>query len=331
MKRILAVALASLVLVGAAGAAYADEDALDTIAESRFKEGVAAAKQGDYERARASFLQTLALSPNAAKVFLNLAIVEHAAGRSLDALGHLKTYLAHPKANPTKVADLKKSLFAELWGATGHLRIVATGGETIVLDRDTKLGNAPLGDIVDVSPGAHAVTAGARSINVDVAAGETKDVSLVPETPPKSAREPASPTPEPAASESNLTRNVVAGSLAVVGLTGLGLGLGFAFAANAASDDLHRAKAETGTGPNACAGVQSPACEARAEHADALERNRALMWTGIIAGGVAVAGAAVTFFFWPRPSDRASPPRSARVLSPWIGPSGAGFSFQGDL
>lgn len=153
---------------------------MDATSAARFKEGVAYAKQGKYEEARASFLQVLALDPTNTNVLLNLAIGEHALGRHASALGHLRTYLKSPAADPKKTQEL----YDELVSKTGHLVIKAAPGAAIVLDGDVKLGNAPLSEIVDVMPGTHVVTAGARTIETSVAAGETKDVLLVEEQPP---------------------------------------------------------------------------------------------------------------------------------------------------
>lgn len=341
MKR-LAVLLVTCCLAGLASPALAADETLDAIAEARFKEGIAFAKQGNYEKARASFLQTLALSPNTPKVILNLAIAEHGSGRGLDALGHLKTYLAHPNADPAKVADLKKTLYADLWSATGHLRIAANRGEPIVLDRETKLGNAPLPDVVDVSPGSHVISAGARIANVDVAAGETKEVALSttdsPEPhsrpgPPVHSNPPPHDNPEPP--PSNASRNIVVGSLAGIGVTGIALSIGFFLGAGSASDDLERAKQQTGTGPDACAGVSSPACETRAAAADSVERNTALGWTTGIVGSVALAGGLVAFIVWPTSPSPSSPSRaatrSAPRISPWFGETATGLTFKGDF
>lgn len=328
--------------MGVTASARADET-LDAVAEARFKEGIAYAKQGNYEKARASFLQTLALSPNSPKVMLNLAIAEHGSGRALDALDHLKTYLAHPNADQSKVADLKKTLYAELWRATGHLRIVADRGEPIVLDREVKLGNAPLPDVVDVSPGAHLVSAGARTANVEVAAGDTKDVALsspevsnphtAPLAPPNASSPNQPPVDHPPPSSDNTTRNIVVGSLAGVGVIGIGMGIGFGLAASSASDDLERAKQETGSAPDACVGVQSSACQSRGEAADSVERNTALAWTTGIVGGVAIVGALVTFVVWPRSTstNTGGADRRAPRLAPWLGQTTAGFAFEGDL
>ncbi|HVJ88723.1 MAG TPA: hypothetical protein VM580_02900, partial [Labilithrix sp.] len=160
----------------------AQDDVLDAAAEARFKEGLSFAKAGKYEQARASFLQTLALSPGSPKVLLNLAISEHGANKPVEALRHLRAYLGSSKVDPKKAQEIRESLYEELWRATGHLRIQAERGEAIVLDDDVKLGNAPLDDLVDVTPGKHKVSAGARSVEATALAGETKDVSLVAES-----------------------------------------------------------------------------------------------------------------------------------------------------
>ncbi|MDB5220803.1 MAG: dihydrolipoyl dehydrogenase, partial [Myxococcaceae bacterium] len=195
MKRVPYV-LVGLLAIASPSVARAQDESLDAAAEARFKEGVSYAKQGKYDQARGSFLQTLALSPGSPKVLLNLAISEHGAGHPVEALGHLKMYLASPKVDPKKAQEIRQSLYEELWRATGHLKIQADRGDSIVLDGDVKLGNAPLADVVDVSTGKHRVAGGSRTVEVTVSAGETKEILVATEH-PAAAAAPIEPRPGP--------------------------------------------------------------------------------------------------------------------------------------
>lgn len=318
--------LIGLALLVAPSVAQAQDESLDAAAEARFKDGVALAKRGKYEQARGSFLQTLALSPGSPKVLLNLAISEHGAGRPVDALGHLKIYLASPKVDAKKAQEVRQSLYEELWRATGHLRITADRGDALVLDGETKLGNAPLADLVDVTPGKHQVAAGARSSDIEVAGGETKEVSLVaPPTasPPVETRTTPSVV-EPPAEEKKSTfwaplTFVLGGATLVAG--------GVAVYFNSRSfDAAERADAlRTEHAGASCAGAAAGAfCndlrEANSDQDSAASISRAV-WIG---GGVLLAGTIASGVLW---ATSRSSSRTGSIV-PIIGPGSAGATYR---
>jgi tetratricopeptide repeat protein len=318
--------LVGLGVLGSASA-RAEDDNMDAAADARFKEGVALAKQGKYDQARGSFLQTLALSPGNPKVLLNLAISEHGAGRFVDALGHLKAYLASPKVDPKKAQEVKSTLYDELWKATGHLRIQADRGESVLLDSDGKLGNAPLADVVDVAPGHHRVAAGSRNTEVSVAAGETKDVQLAAESPgaPVATTSATPPLTEPPRDTSNEktwgTGQFVGLGVAGAGLIGLGLGVGFAMASSSGSDKVDRLEQETGTNGERCAGGSTQCRDDLEQQRDERDRNSALATGFLVGGGIALAAGAVMFFAWPKAT-------AAKTAGIQLLPRASGFALR---
>lgn len=326
MKRF-AAALIGIALL-APSVARASDDVLDAASEARFKEGLAFAKQGKYEQARASFLQTLVLSPRSPNVLLNLAISEHGAGHPVEALGHLKTYLALPKVDPRKAQEVKSTLYEELWRATGHLKIQADRGDALVLDGDVKLGNAPLADVVDVAAGKHRVASGSRTAEVTVSAGETKDVLLVAEqaAPVAAPVEPrpgldhvSPPAEEPKGTIWKPMTFVLGGATLVAG----GLAIYFNVKSNDASDRASTLRSEHAGADCSVAGAPSfcgDISSANKDQDSAASTSR-IFWIG---GGVLLAGTVVSAVLW---ATSGSSSKTAALL-PAVGPGSAGATYR---
>jgi hypothetical protein len=326
-----AAALIGIALL-APSVARANDDVLDAASEARFKEGLAFAKQGKYEQARASFLQTLVLSPGSPNVLLNLAISEHGAGHPVEALGHVKMYLASPKVDARKAQEVRQTLYDELWRATGHLKIQADRGDSLILDGDVKLGNAPLADVVDVSSGKHRVASGLRTVDVTVSAGETKDVVLVaerPSTPVPSAAPAVVPghteEPPPETTHSSPARWILPLGLGVAAAGALALGVGFASGNRSAvkrADD-----AQAANGGNACADQSSAPCSERRDALSTASTDRTWSYVGFIGAGALGAGAVASIIFWPHDARGAV---GTRVV-PSFGLSGGSVHLYADF
>ena len=303
--------------------ARAQDESLDAASEARFKEGLNYAKQGKYEQARGSFLQTLALSPGSPKVIVNLAISEHAAGHPVEALGHLKTYLASPKVDPKKAQEIKQTLYDDLWKATGHLRVQAERGDALVLDGDVKLGNAPLSDVVDVTTGKHRVAAGSRTVDVTVSAGETKDVVLTAEHVASPAATANGHTEEPPQEppHSSPARWIVPVGLGVAAAGALVLGIGFASGNKSAIDKADQLR--SGAGGHPCADQSSAGCGSYNSELSNASTDQTWSYVGYVAAGVFAAGAVGAVLFWPRDSVQTA---GARVV-PSVGPHGAALQL----
>jgi hypothetical protein len=195
-----------------AGLAQTADDPTIKAARARFNEGVEFFDKGQYENARAAFLQAYALRKHPA-VLLNLAQSSLRSGHSLEAARYFEQYLHESSSlTPAQRADAEKGL-TEAQGKLGHLEISATDGSEIFVDGE-HVGTAPLPDPVNVEPGPHVVKANSDSKSVVVVVGQVFPVKFSPSEgavvapvapilvpPPPSvvpAEAPPTATPEPA-------------------------------------------------------------------------------------------------------------------------------------
>ncbi|MCL2724871.1 MAG: hypothetical protein FWD69_10590 [Polyangiaceae bacterium] len=292
------------------GSASAEDSVSYTASDARFKEGLAALKAGNCERARVNFTQTLSLEPENGDVLVNLAVAENCTKNYLEGLRHLKQYFASPKANQDTDREITQKLYDKLWNATGHLKISADRGEAIVLD-DAKLGSAPLADVVDVNVGSHRVTAGGRTVDVNVAGGETKNVDLA---------SPESPTREKKPVR-NTAGWIVPGAVGALGVVGLGVGVGFAISSKSAKDTENSLRA---TVP--CVDASSAACGQLKDARNSVSNRATVSTVGYVAGGVLIVGAVATWFLWPQ-----SKQTMGMKVSPVVGAGTGGLDFSGSF
>jgi hypothetical protein len=161
-----------------AGLAQTTDDPTIKAARARFNEGVDFFDKGQYENARAAFLQAYALRKHPA-VLLNLAQSSLRSGHSLEAARYFEQYLHESSAlTSAQRADAEKGL-AEARGKLGRLEISATDGAEIFVDGE-HVGTAPLPDPVNVEPGTHVVKANSDSKSVVVVVGQVLPVKLLP-------------------------------------------------------------------------------------------------------------------------------------------------------
>jgi len=185
----------------------AADDATTQAARARFQEGVAFYDKGQYESARAAFLQAYALRKHPA-VLLNLAQSSLRSGHTVEAANFFTQYLHDSTSlTPAQRADAEKGL-AEAKSKLGRIEVTAPAGAEITIDSE-KIGVAPLPDPVEVEPGAHKVSArnpdGTTDVKpVTVAAGQQAGarftaqapLPVAPVTPPPPEK-PPEPTPPP--------------------------------------------------------------------------------------------------------------------------------------
>ncbi len=196
------------VTFAAPGFAQTTDDPTVKAARARFNEGVEFFDKGQFENARASFLQAYALRKHPA-VLLNLAQSSLRSGHSLEAAKYFQQYL-HDSSGLTAAqrSDAEKGL-TEARTKLGRLDISAPVGEEIFVDGD-HVGTAPLSSSVDVEPGSHTVKANTDSKAINVGIGQVLPVkfavgggavpSPVPVPQPTSPEEPPPsvlPTPPP--------------------------------------------------------------------------------------------------------------------------------------
>ena len=125
------------------------------MARARFKEGVDFYDKGEFEQARASFLQAYALKKHPA-VLLNLAWSCLKSAHPLEAERYFKQFLTEGKDIGEKQrADANDGL-AQARAKLGRIEVVAGAGAEVAID-GVGVGTAPLADPVVVEAGAHTV------------------------------------------------------------------------------------------------------------------------------------------------------------------------------
>jgi hypothetical protein len=212
----LLLALAPAVVPLSARAQSAADDPTTDMARARFKEGVGFYDKGQFEQARASFLQAYALKKHPA-VLLNLAWSSLKSGHTLEAEHYFKQFLTESKDITDKQrADANDGL-NQAHAKLGRIEVAAAAGTEVTIDGD-KAGTTPLTDPILVEPGAHTVKfkgpdGATDTDSVTVLAGEkaiarfAKTASAAPAPPPPAAApagtdtEAAPPPPPPASDE----------------------------------------------------------------------------------------------------------------------------------
>lgn len=131
------------------------EDATTAMARARFKEGVEFYDKGEYEQARASFLQAYALKKHPA-VLLNLAWSCLKSGHAMEAERYFKQFLSEGKEITDKQrADANDGL-SQSHAKLGRIEVSAVPGTEVTVDGE-KVGTTPLTDPIAVEAGAHTV------------------------------------------------------------------------------------------------------------------------------------------------------------------------------
>ncbi|AKV04640.1 hypothetical protein AKJ09_11303 [Labilithrix luteola] len=222
----------------APGVAWADGS---PVAEQLFRDGRAAMKKGDYERARTMFVESQRLDP-AAGTLLNLALAEEKLGKLASAWEHSGTALEGFSASDDRIAVAKK-LHDDLDKRVARLTLTTSApfpAGTKVLVDGTELSMASLGVALPQDPGPHRIVVRApdhkdREFSLTLAerAAQTQALELgeVVDTPPlapgpapaAASAPPSAPEREHAETGSETTR-AVGWALTVAGGVGLVVG-----------------------------------------------------------------------------------------------------------
>jgi hypothetical protein len=158
-------AIAAAVLIAFAPAAAgapafaqpAADDPTTKQARARFQEGVDQYDKGNFESARASFLQAYALKKHPA-VLLNLGLSCLKSNHPLEALSYLKQFLRESTtATPAQKTEAENGI-RDARNRLGQIEVVAPNGTEISVEND-RIGNTPLAEPVDAEPGPKAVRA----------------------------------------------------------------------------------------------------------------------------------------------------------------------------
>jgi tetratricopeptide (TPR) repeat protein len=180
---------------------YAQQDDSATkMARQRFQEGVSYYDKGQFEMARAAFLQAYALRKHPV-VLLNLAQSSLKSGHALEAAHYFQQFLKDYASNATETqrADANKGL-SEARTRLGRIDVIGAPSGAEVLVDDERVGTAPLDHSVDVEPGTHTVRlqgAGGeqtQQVTANAGVGATARFNA-----PAAAPVPAAPAPAPAA------------------------------------------------------------------------------------------------------------------------------------
>ncbi len=198
------ISFAPIALTAPAALAQAPQadDAATKAARVRFQEGVALFDKGDFEGARASFKQALALKPHPA-ILLNLAQSSLKSGHPLEALKYFLQYKndKDPAASDKAAAD--KGI-TDARAKLARIDVQGPNGTEITVDNE-RAGFLPM-DPVDVEPGTHTLKTKTpdgvtNESKVTLAAGGTFSLRAgsappPPNNPPPNNVDPI-PTPPP--------------------------------------------------------------------------------------------------------------------------------------
>ena len=333
--------LAGACAIGLPAAVLGDDTATaQHDAQARFNEGLLRVQSGNFEGARTSFTQAYAVL-HKPDILWNLALAEEKCGMALSATQHFKEYMRQVTAAGERAAASKH--VQDLAAQMGHIDVVAPAGAVLVVD-GVSVGDAPLSEPVDVEPGRHHVIARsggiAKSAYADAIAGQVVHVSFVlvePDAPPaaEASRPAAAPAPAPTSvapraegpsSPATVSsggfwtpRVVVTGSLWVAavaaGVAGFVLG-------QKSSSKFNQAQSLRAN-PGCLTGCPQLGDAVNVQHQDFVASE--VLWT---VGGVLLAGAAVTWFVWPRGTSNAVGGSELRV-APSVGVDGAGAVVSG--
>jgi hypothetical protein len=307
--RALAAAFAAIALASAPGDGRADPlpAAAESVARARqhFRRGVQLYEEDDFRAALIEFNRAYQIAPNPA-VLYNVGQSYYQLRDYASALATLEKYVR--EAGDQMADDRRAQVQGELKELRGRVAHVTV--RTNVADAELTIDDAPVDHAARepllVGAGRHKVTASRRgyvatSRVVDIAGGDDVEVRLNLATDVRDAA--------PRRDAPNYAGSVVA---ATVGAAGLAVGTVFGLQAVGNKSSL---AAE-------CNAARVCPPTARSD-VDAFARNTTVSTFAFSVGAAGVIAAAYLYFHG-RPSE--APARSARPITPWIGPGTAGVT-----
>jgi hypothetical protein len=333
------------ILVGCAiAAAVAPARATDAAsaarAEKLFYEGLDALSRHDYDHARENFEASVALVPRGSAL-RNLATVDWALGRHVEALKHSRAALQ----TPDLAADMRERARRDVdaaYAATGHIAVNTDPGATVTVDGVRMELTAPLIEPVDVEPGVRGVQArlGDRIGYSDVEAKPGVVVSANVFVSPQAVQPSSSATGSTATAsgpererprEAVLTsasfwntRRVVGAAAASAGAVSLGVGV--FFFAGALSQENRVSSAAAGLGPSSCSGPSPSAACATLSDAMSAQRTDAVASRVLLTVGAVGAVAGAAMLLWP-----SSAPSHTVAVVPVVSSVGNGIRVEGSF
>ncbi len=327
-------------------------------AHDRFAEGVDFYDKGEFEKARASFLQAYALHKHPA-VLINLAQSTLRSGHILDADRYFTRYIRESASlTPEQRAEAEKGL-AEARTKLGRIDVLAPAGVAVTID--TELAGTDGSTTLDVEPGPHTVKGGGETETTTVAAGQTVVVKLgkgeasappppvvvpVPEPspPPPAPVEPEAPVPAPPPSADDSKPGVFSPPKTMLPVWA-GAGVGFAGFLTAiilgvekgnAQDEYNSQMAtiqgsikgsSTGACLNPKTAALASACGALSSDGSDVNGDATVANVGVVVGIVGVAFAAGWYLFAPKRDARPANALLQPTLRPVAGPHMSGMSL----
>jgi hypothetical protein len=186
------------------------------------------------------------------------------------------------------------------------------------------------GKPVAIDPGPHVlrvVREGGAPAELEIVVRAGEKARLITLTLPgvaSSRDKNAAPSPGPVLhSPSSSGRIITTVALAVVGLGVLGSGIYFGLHSNSDADTAASLRASIPS--DACAHGTSPTCQNLSNTVDDQNRDATLNKVFLVAGGVFVAGAAITWFLWPK--LKTSEAATRVVLVPSASSRGGGLTL----
>jgi len=312
----LACVLSVAALSAVPSVAHAD-DAAVAEAQQRFQEGLDLADAGKHEPARLKFQQAWAVFKSPA-VLYNLARTEQLTGHELEALEHFRQFVKISQTD-AKITDAMREKARqnteELARKLGQISVEAPATARVTVDGKPV---ESIADPVPVRPGSHKVEATfegkSKTVSVDCSAGLIVKAKIEFEAgftePPGEGRH---------GSPKWMVPTFI--GLGVVGLAGVGLGVGMGLSSQSAKDDSEKLRDAT---PGLCApapGGDAAKCADYRSKRDDASSAATISYVGYIAGGVLLAGAAVTLIMWSTHKEKST----GATVRPTIGFGSVGF------
>ena len=269
-------------------------------------------KQGDYERARVSYVAAWALKKNW-QLAGSLGDCELKLGFSRDAAEHLAYFVRSSPTQPPSNDAMK--LYKEAQAKVARLDIsVDLPGADVVVDGKF-VGKSPLVDPLFVEPGAHTVELRLgeklKSFHVDLAKGVSHPMSVALAGSGK---------------DSGPKLPILLGG-AGLGLVALGAGIGLLAASGGKGADADLVLEQMKAAKVVC--TQPPVAGPCQDIVSLRQSHDTLHNVGVplLAGGVAVAVVTLSYALWPR-GDAAPKTTGLRVI-PVVGAAGGGLWIGG--
>jgi hypothetical protein len=313
--------------------------------------------KGEFENARAAFLQAYALHKHPA-VLINLAQSSLRSGHTLDADRYFTRYLLEsPSLTAAQRAEAEKGL-AEARTKLGRIDVLAPPGTAVTID--TEIAGTDGSTTLDVEPGSHTVKGAGETNTVAVTAGQTVMVKIgaggaapapiapaptpAAETPPAPPAETAAPEPPPPPAEPAKPGLFSPPATMVPVWVGAGVSFaGFAtaiifgvFKSNALDQfnteqsdivaSLHGAK-PNGQCVNPTSTSLQSGCNALSSDANDVSNDATVANIGIVTGIVGAAFAGGWYLFAPKRESPKGVPAALQKIHPLIGPHLSGLAI----